>query len=312
MSSRVLVALASILMSSCTSVVKVKQGETKLSGIPFFMKNEVFRQVTVNRETWYRLTLKLDKKLVETKDGKEVLLDRGTQSFVAEAKDINDKQVIAIKSAILRADTSNVDDAIQLIKDFQAIPSRGVATNLSELKNDIASEWVVDDTKVYYLNAPLPWFGTGNLTQKLNPDGTMSEVTSNPDTKLSEGISALLPVKEYLSGEFIDPAPAAASDPNKISDVQKGARMFLAQGGTRDLKSKQFVYLISLSTDEIGYEVTLQGPPQDKRPSLGKSLVAGDAGVSIERKPVPVEEKTAKDETPTIGISGSIKLPKEK
>jgi len=318
MYSRVLAASAVILICSCTSVVKVKQDSptekdsTNLSGIPFFMKDEVFRQVTVRRESWYRLTLKVDKKLVEKNDGKEVLLDRGTQSFIAETNSLSDSNVIAIKSAIVRADTSNVDAAIQLIKDFQAIPPRANAPITAELRNDIESEWVVDDTKTYYLNAPLPWFGTGSLTQKLNPDGTLSEVISSPDTKLSEGLSALLPLKEYLSGEFIEPAAAAASDPAKAADVQKGLSMFRARGGTGALATKQYAYFISLNTDEVGYEVTLRSPPVSIRPPLGAALVATTSGVSVQKKPLPAEEEKPKDESPTIGISGSIKLPKEK
>ncbi len=312
MHSRALVALTTILLCSCTSVVKVKKGDSDLAGIPFYFKKEQFRQVTVNRETWFKLTLKVEKKLVEKTDGKEVLLDRGTQSYVREVKDIDDPKVIAVKAAILRADNSDVDDAIQLIKDFHTIPPRGTAANLLKLKNDIESEWIVDGTNVYYLNAPLPWFGTGSLTQKLNADGTLSEVTSSADTKLAEGISTFLPLKEYLSGKFIDPAPVANSDPAKTSDVQKGVSMFLADGGNNKLSSKEFVYLVSLSADEVGYEITLKGKPDPSRPPLGPDLVAGAENVSFQRKSLPTKEAESKDESPTIGISGSIKLPKEK
>jgi hypothetical protein len=315
---RLLAAIAAIPLCSCVNVVRVKHMKpsattaTSESGIPFYVKAERFRQVTVYRESWYLLTLKVDKKLVELKDGKEVLLDRGSLSFSAEAKDLSDKDIVDIKSWIVRSNNSDVNDALAVIAKFQGLSPRNGGFNQVDLKNEIESEWVVDSARTYYLNAPLPWFGTGSLTQKINADGTLAEATATADTKLAEGLGAILPLKEFLTGEFIDPAPAANADPSKSADVQKGLRAFISQGGTPNLTTKQYVYVLSLSTEETGFEVTLKSAPVGARPTLGAALTTTSPGASLVRKPLPVKVEPPADDTPTIGISGNIKLPKPK
>jgi hypothetical protein len=306
-------AFAALPLMSCTSVVQVRDSDDKkLRGIPFYVKNEYFRQVSVYRETWYRLTLKAEKKLVDFKDGKEVLLDRGTQSFTREVLNVDDPAIIAIKTSILNSDNANIDRAKGVINDFQALTPRGKNTNESLLSNSVGSEWVVESGTTYFLNAPLPWFGAGNLTQKLNPDGTLSEVTSNPDTKLSEGIAAWLPLKEFLTGKFVKAAAVAANDDDEKSDVAKALPYFALQGGSNRLPDKQYVYILSLDIEETGFETSVSSDLSEKRLKIASALPLAAGNLAITRKPLESEPKKKSDDSPTIGISGSIKLPKEK
>jgi hypothetical protein len=307
-----LVMTTSALLCSCASVVHVKEGAKEISGIPFYVKNEYFRQVTVYRETWFQLTLKAEKKLVDVKDGQEVLLDRGAQSFTASVTNLNDPTVVGIKAAILGADSSTVSDALVVIQKFQSLPSSPTGVNKTILKNEIESQWLVDDDRPFYLNAPLPWFGTATLTQKLSADGTLTEVTATADTKLAESISTLLPLKEFLSGKYVKAAAAASTDSSTKADFAKGISLFAARGGNVKPTDKQFVYILSLTTEEIGYETTLKTDPKNSRAGISGHIPIDSTTASISRKPIQSAEEKPKDDSPTIGISGSIKLPKEK
>ena len=111
------------------------------------------------------------------------------------------------------------------------------------------------------MNAPLPWFGAGSLTQELNQDGTLSKATSTPDTKMEGGITSLIPFKEYLTGRFVqdlkDETPANALNavtPEGIIWLESVRRR--AFQISRDKKDVQVVYVLSLSTEEIGQEYT--------------------------------------------------------
>ena len=305
-------ATLATVVASCASLVKVKdKDDNDVAGIPFYVKNEYFRQETVYRQTWYRLTLTVHKKVVDTKDGKEELLDRGTQNFTVEVLKYNDEKIVALKKSILAGDTSDVLITNDLIDQFNNLPQRGDKTNENCIKNGIVSEWQVDDSRTYYLNGPLPWFGTGSLTQELNGDGTLSKAISTADTKLAEGIASWIPLKEYLTGEFIEPATEAAKDDQTMAMIAEGVHGIVEQGGTPQTRTKQLVYILSLAIEEVGYETTLTGDPADSRPAKTPGPLALNAkDVAFFRKPLEEKKEEKKDDAPTIGISGSIKLPK--
>ena len=299
------------LLTSCASIVKVKDNaDNKVSGIPFYVKNEYFRQETVYRETWYRLTLTVQKKLVDKKDGKEAL--KGTESFQAEVLDNRNDSIIEIKKAILEGDTSDVRIALALIDKFNNIKQRNGETIQKCVSNGIVSEWWVDDERTYYLNGALPWFGSGTLTQKLNDNGTLSETTSIADSKLAEAVASWIPLKEYLTGEFVEPAVEAVKDDNTKGTVSMLTHGIVQQGGTSQLATKEFAYVLSLTIEEVGYETTLTGDPVDRRPTLTPPPLALTAQtVAFSQKPLEEKGKEEKKEdAPTIGISGTIKLPK--
>lgn len=304
------VSLAIVLVS-CTSIVKVKDKDEKdVAGIPFYVKNEYFRHESVVRETWFRLTLTVQKKLADSKDGKESVLS--TESFVIEVLNRNDDSVIALKKGILKGNTSSVKNAIRLIDQFQQIPQRAGKMTEKCIKNGIVSEWRVDDNRTYYLNAPLPWFGTGSLTQELNENGTLSKAISTADTKLAEAVASWIPLKEYLTGEFVEPATEAAKDPETKGLVTMGRHAIVGQGGTDDAASKKLAFILSLSIEETGIETTMTGEPVDFRPETTPVCLSLPAtNVTFSQKSLEEKGKEEKkDDAPTIGISGSIKLPK--
>lgn len=314
------VVAAIALLTACAKAVWVQKNSESATaagvyGLPFYVKTEQFKKTTVYADTWLRSTLTVAKKLVDTKDGKEVLLDRGTQQYVKDLPKPQPDALVDIKSSILRSDNADLAEAERVIQSFMRLKEvdHAKTTGWVLIKNVVESEWVVDNSRTYYLNAPIPWFGSGSLTQKLNADGTLSEVVSTPDTKLSEGLSSLIPLKEYLTGEYVKAAPAAAAEDNKDADIKKGMVEFLRVNPRSRVADKAYVYILSLQIEEIGHEYTLTSQPVPQRPADLAPLTLSDVGkaeAQFSRKDIGSEKEDKKEEGPTVGVSGSITFPK--
>jgi hypothetical protein len=326
---RVIVIATAVTLAGC-SVVQVSEkasGDTKstdIDGIPFYVKVEKFKRITTYTETWLRATLTVEKKAIDTADKKEVVVDAGKQPYVMDIPKGSNPALTAIKKTLLNAETEDAGTAEKVIDDFQKLaPYDHSNAKPERVSNDIESEWVVDRSKTYYINAPLPWFGSASLTQKLAPDGTLTEVTSTPDTKLAEGLSTLIPFKEFLSGKFVesvaDATEAAPSedDKMKISQALQSLDLDVPVRGAREkARTRRIVFAITLTIEEVGYEYTLSTLPQatpftDLKPLCFKDIDAGK--VLFARKDIAVgrKEEDKKQDGQKIGIAGSISLPKE-
>lgn len=318
----VVLALASVACTACVPVVQVKQtpalkedvGAGKLPGIPFYVKVDEYVHSTVHERRWLRATLKIEKKMRDKKDDKEVTIDVGTQSVTRDLL-APGAELDALRAQLLKPDGGSFETAERLVKEFSAlksvsekdVPSRMVA-------NSVTRETVIDRSRVYYLNAPLPWFGTGNLTQELSADGTLTKVVSNPDTKLSEGLAGLLPLKEYLTGRFVKSASDAAKDPANADTVAKGLAQARGFRSSLRMSEADFIYALSLEIAPVGREYRVESPPSRTRPQVADPLPLEQSGLMLTVKDIGGEEDKAapaKPAAPTIGIQGSIVLPKE-
>jgi hypothetical protein len=308
------------MLSGCTHVVWVtdKKNEDnarseKVDGIPFYVKTEQFRHTTVWIKTWLTATLTVEKKSIDTTNGKEAQTDSGKQVITKQLLKSDSPQLNSIRRALITANNKDVKDALKIVDDFEKLPSlpddKAVVPIM--LKNAIESEWVVDRSRQYYLNAPLPWFGTGNLSQELSADGTLSKASSSADTKLAEAIGTLLPLKEFLSGKFATPAAAAAKDDSMKIDAVQGVGILQSFNPKLTQKEAQYVYVLSLSVEEAGYQYTLSKWPEAAKPPIAAIAIdATDALVSrTDLKADNAGKKT--EDGQKIGISGSIDLPKD-
>lgn len=298
---RTTIALACIatLLGACANVVRVneKKGDEvePVKGIPFYVKTQTFQQVTVYRQTWLRARLTVTPKSSDPKAS-------GAQEFTRDLLKSRDlaaaqkDQLSEFKQVVLKANGETID-LPKLIADFNALPGIDLEQNRPApdlVSNTVASEWGVDRTRTYYLNAPLPWFGSGNLTQKLADNGTLQEVVSAPDTKLAEGLSSLIPFKEYLSGEFVKKQPDTEASSLRPPPL----------------------YELSLVLDEVGYEYSLSTQPSatplvPKEPLKFSTVI--DRTALFTRKAIGGDAKAEapKDEGQKIGISGNISFPKD-
>ena len=288
----------------------------QIGGIPFYVKKEVFNQATSYAKTWLSATMKVEKTLISEKDGKKESIILDAQRFEKRLLKSKLTDLDAIKSSILKADVLGIEDVKSIVSDFSNLNSlvdiSGVPAE--QVENTLSSSWVVNENEKYYLNAPLPWFGTGNLTQELNPDGTLAKVVSSPDTKLAEGISSLIPMKEYLTGKFIDPLKDK-TDEEAMAELgaEKAFQPLLASVDIPKLKLKsELIYKVSLSIVESGYiykfTKTYEDAPTSVRPlpfdttsqTYTRTILGATSGGG---------EK--KDDDKSIGITGTVSYPKD-
>ena len=321
--TRLILLFSSIVfLTSCVNVIRVREKDRTpnsavqtLDGLPFYVKVEKFSQTTVYSKTWLTATLTVKKKLVDTQNGKEVQLGTGKQLFVKLLPKTDNAKLDPIRTAIINAGSDGEAGALAVVRNFNRL--KGIVDDSSIapvlLKNVIEPDWVVDDSRQYYLNAPLPWFGTGNLTQELNADGTLSKVTSNPDTKLAEGISALLPLKEYLTGEFVKSGTSAAADTTTQSATALGMGMLKSENPALTLTHVSYIYDLSLSVEETGYEYTFTTKPEDAWPSPATPIAFNAANAMVSRRDLGSSAKSGERNSagPTVRVSGGITFPKD-
>ena len=321
------IALAGILCG-CNVVTVHEKGiddvnSSKVDGIPFYVKAEFFKKTTVYSKSWYRATLTVETKLVDKKEDKEITLDVNKSPYVADLPKEPNPQLADIKTKIINANLESAGAATEVIAKFRNLPNYDTSTATPELlSNTITSEWVVDRSKTYFLNAHQPWFGSATLTQKLAPDGTLNEGTSTADTKLAEGLSNLIPFKEYLTGKFVEtPKEATATAPTEFDKMQLNQafksmdNLVQPRSSVAKERDRRIIYAMTLAVEEIGYEYTFTTLPQ-QAPFTDFSAINFDTTVSggalFVRKAIPGEKKKEdKAEGTKIGISGTINFPKE-
>ncbi|MBM0108730.1 hypothetical protein JM946_28695 [Steroidobacter sp. S1-65] len=319
------------LLAACVNVVRVNEQKEKapkakaVKGIPFYVKTQTFQQVTVYRQTWLRARLSVAHKLIDIKEGKEVTTDKGAQAFTRDLLKAQDlapgtkDELAEFKRELLAANLDPDADIPALIARFNRLPAIDLKSNIPvpELSsNAVESAWVVDRTRTYFLNAPLPWFGSGSLTQKLADNGTLQEVASAPDTKLADALSTLIPFKEYLTGEFVKPASEAASKGSSTEAQVKSLQGILKSQAPATMPANQrLVTTLSLALEEIGYEYTLSTQPSatplaPKQPLEFSTVI--DKTALFTRKAIGGDAKpeAPKDEGQKVGISGNISFPK--
>ena len=325
LSRTVLVVAITALLASCTNVLRVKERVVEdngvkyktIGGVPFYVKREQFKQTTLYTKTWLKATLTVDKRVLDSKVEKEFQLETSKQVFVTQLlKETSDK-LSPIRIAIMNADIHDGDDAETVIKQFEALESICDDTRVKAVlvTNVVESEWVVDERQKYYLNAPLPWFGSASLTQEINPDGTLSKAISTPDTKMAEGISALIPLKEYLTGRFVEGLEDKSTE--EAMNAVTPAGLTLLKAGrpgfrfSRDKDEVQVVYVLSLSTEETGHEYTftrVHMPPQPEPPT---AILFDTEKYAFSRRDIghSAQPSEVTGDGTTVEITGSIRFP---
>lgn len=316
----ILITSTALLLSGCASTVWVEKqsdGDSSqdVSGIPFYTKKEVFQHTTKWAQVWANVSLKVEKRLVTDKENED--WPAISQAFSKQMLVENLSELKDVKRMVLSIDHGDSSAISQIIDGFLSIegvedPS-SVAANL--VGNEIAPTWVVDGENTYYLNAPLPWFGTGSLTQELASDGTLTKVVSAPDTKLAEGLSSLIPFNEYLTGLLV--TPLASESNTEIDATLKTMAVFdrslVPQEIKRNKQKNSFVYSVALQIEEIGYLYTFN-TTYDSMPSSFTPLPFDTSSSLFVRSTITgltVDKTKKNDLPPAIGFSGSITLPKE-
>lgn len=310
-----------LALTACADIVIVKKEEVedgkkvykKIAGIPFYKKTAQYTQKTTYDLTWLKVTLSVEKQLAATPGTAQPAGKIPPKTFERNFCISEISQLDQLKKAIIAAESGSVDGTV-LIDKFIDFPLSNLSDHAQYLRkcgnpsvsqNTIETALVVDTDHPYYLNAPLPWFGTGSLTQKLSGEGTLSEATASADTKVADGISSLIPLKDYLSGKFVKKAGDDA-------DVKTTA-------WSRPVPVRANLSVeLSLKIEQVGYEYTftkILSPDEAKKDGnfvAQKALVFSPDDHAFSRKIIkPASGDEKKEEGKKIGISGNIEFPKD-
>lgn len=320
---------AVLTLSGCASTVWVSathgdagdQVQPRM-GLPFQAKRTIDVEVHECLQIWFDARLEVFRALPAAKDG--------TQRWEAVA------------SLARRAPISAFSGLTSLAGDVAAQPlrdARGLAEVVSRFQaienlqaQDVASSpmlhvgWAmeqrtrVDTGTVYYLNAPLPWFGQSTLSPEF-ADGALSKLTVTVDTKLADGLSALVPLREFATGEKIaDPAAAAASPDASLLYDSLGDKSPLAEKTQKADPSAAFKLAMSLK--EAGWRIRVE--PDGSKACRGNNGQGSTTNVCtpacLAAAPhtrtawaEPGDPATSAPKQPAasqIGLSGTITLPK--
>ena len=242
----------------CTNTVwvakDVENDTADVEGIPFYVKREQHVQTTVYSHTWLNAELTVKKFAKAPSTSTDTAFE--TIKFQKQIRRERANVLDPVKQAIVGIQRTSEGNAQQIISQFLAIdePSDPNSMDATMIQNTLKPEWVVDGRQKYYLNAPLPWFGTSNLTQEFGADGTLTKVISNPDTKLAEGLSTLIPFKEYLTGKYVD-SQADKSDAEltaNLASMETETGLPDIDAYLQNKRQTQITYVLSLETTEVG------------------------------------------------------------
>jgi hypothetical protein len=314
--------LSLVFVSGCCNAVWVRErvpgtdGEFRqIGGIPFYVKKEVFVQETTYEQTWLKATLTVETKLT-SKEGQEIEgiipTKRSRDKYLAKtsAPELN-----RIKLEVLQGGTVPNDKMKMLKTDFMKMPDLVVSEIVPEcVGNELKSSWVVNGDNTYYLNAPLPWFGTASLTQEINSDGTLSKTESKADTKLAEAVSSLLPIKEYLAGKFVDPLSddTTESIEEKVADGTALKAFLLSKDIAAVKQQFVFVHTVSISTVEEGYRYRFTKLYRDKKPpEILRPIVFDIQNGLFTRETITqkTDGQIQPEDGKKVGLSGTISFP---
>lgn len=327
-------AVTFVLAVSGCSTVAVKQGEgksaTNVGGVPFYIKKNVYKQITTYAQTDWDVTVTLEFLNQDaTKSGGPRTLIQATIPDSAYRGDA----MGLIRAEISKSNASNgltqsgFDDAMRRLVEagalLQSSPAKSDCSKDGDaycpmVSNRLVREMVVDTSKMYYINGRRPLAGNAKTDFDLSSDMTLTKVHTEQEDKTLEQVLSVLPVKEYLSKEL-----GLVAKPDKKDDTKAGMVNFLEMSGApRQLAQKAvdnqatvfFRLALNATPRVLLHDVskTLDGPEK-----LGAAFKlsdgrSGQPGYLYEVRTLEAgaaKEEEKKDAPPGYTINGTISLP---
>jgi len=281
-----------------------RTGTKDVKGIPFYTKIAYFEQVTAYEKRWKLVTLRSKTRLLYRKEGVYGALDT-EHPAVAIRTAAGTPELKALKDAALDGDVRRIRLAF---KDLKALDIDAIKE--ATFRNDVERKVQVSYDRELYLNAPLPWFGTSKTTTKLAADGTLTEASTEAETKLAEGLSTLFPIKEALSA-----AASKAFDSGSFALLNQDD---LNQASIKEGDAEKTFELIDLEIKDEGliWEFHRSFPTSPvKEDGTLEEIPFKPASFPHTVRPITVTAaaKTPdKDADRKIAVSGSVLLPETK
>ena len=308
--------LLATLLCSCVSTALVHEGGQRVSGIPFYMKTSVPHQATEYEVRWYEVQLSVHVKRTEVVH--TVVDDEPRLRPVVSSRP-------ELRSGTVQLDQPDVLAYLHNRFDERDVDSlRGAVSSLASaidpedeiragravvVGNRLGRREFVDHGRVYYLNARMPWFGTGTVNPTLNSDGTLGKAELKSEST-PEKLAELLPISEVLTAALVD-----EEDPEETEVVtyMDGIRVLVTDDGTESV--------IGVGRPRVETTIELRIVPRTLRRTYSKDLAQDEShdelgpdtpGVSFEDKAVAgATGGGPKPMGKAIQFSGSIQLPKE-
>jgi hypothetical protein len=195
-------------------------------------------------------------------------------------------EVAELEQAMVLATITNTGFD-SLVEQFEALPDTTGQVSVEMVSNKIEETSAIDYDRPYYLNAPLPWFGSANVTGKLTESGVLSEASSQVKPVGLGDIAAIVPAKEVIVAKLTAAAAKQASKmfaPEIAGSVNSAASLEM----TLTKVHQGFVYIFSRRTRAYPVQDgTLEPLPFNVR---GGQFVR----TRLEEKPAQAAKDTAK------------------
>jgi hypothetical protein len=190
-------------------------------GVPFYLKKRTQGQKTVYRSIWYRVQLiqeEFESAAAEQPSTREVLLDVQTEpgniekpAFVRFASRLavesNDLSRTADQAAATARALGGELESLVPPADLSAIRGMSAINEKFMVLNERTAVFEVDDKMIYFINGRHPISGKGESKFALRDDYTLSEADAKLESKPQDFISAIFPIKEFLSARYVARAP---------------------------------------------------------------------------------------------------------
>ena len=276
---------SALVFFGCGTAFEVSRGNQAVKGIPFFVKAAVCEHSTAYVFPFYVITYQtLSNRKVQTSESVTI-----SEADYTNSNDVKRLLEILRKKDVLPAgDIRLANDAWNQIKKTNNLdPYKNVAgaTGPDPVANTSTVKELVDYGTLYTLNARVPLAGSVNTTYKLNPDGTLSEGSSQIEDKTFET------VLNFLS----DTLKTASASGIKALD---GGSPSLQ--GTVEKRALKITYS-KIEPFSLGCKISTALPPNKNSSFVIEEIVPKDNGQNDDSKPKENE----------INFSGTITLPEK-
>ena len=316
------VLLVAALATGCTSAVRVRSDGRDQDGLPFYLRSMVYRQHTTYEYPWLRVSLSIAPVQPPLGTGTAERVGPST-TLIRDVQDNGDNRakIDALQQRVSQLPATplpSLGEAIRGIQaDFAAIPrlpadhlAAPAAAALRRSGNYIERVPVVDYSRVYYLNADVPPFGSNNFAAELAADGTLAKGSAAATGGVGEAIGAVasavtgvLPIKEVLTAKWVPTKSDSSSAANK-STLAAMSLHGIADPATLSFRVELAVEPQAVVVDFTRDHATL---PAD---STLEAIKADFATGTFTMR--PADEPAEKPADGGISFTGSIKLPEAK
>ncbi len=320
------IAIAATLVG-CSNLYEIKgANDESLPGVPFIPAVPRDYAKVVYQEAWLVLKFSAtvnqcaqvdaqNKCTQRATEDSEIVVTRYFTPYCAE--EVIDSYYAAtgpkaayenVRQILIQGDTWTTEDgkqcrgsstpaAFQSVNDIApATGSRSVADEphkrpVLQLTSSTIETKIEHAASAHYINVEKPWIGSTTATVKLDANGRLTEATATVDDDTFETITALLPIKEFITSDL---------DINEAEDEQSATDTRLFKKASLSQSSMVYVYSLSAPIQRFNTAGAPQvvAAPKSNSPGVAFSAVAQSSGSSSDKK-----------KSDGISFSGSITLP---